>query len=236
MEGDGHGATAVPDALEGLVDEATLARLRRARAGEDAPNRLRIATLAPGDVGVLEAAVVQVHPARPYARKRGGAGELVRVTLADASGEADLVLWDDEARHTRGGALVPGATVRLRGPQVKAGHRGGVELGLGSAVLETVPVPEAALCSATLQALGPTQVLEGPPPRFQAEATLSTPGGTVRAMLEGPVLLQARAAGLPCEVEGLAPHPALADWMLATPAARVVPSAPTGPATSDTLK
>lgn len=228
--------TMLPGALwQGLVDAATLARLQA--EGQGGKGRLlRIADLAPGDFGVLEATVTQVHPSRPYGRRRGGTGELVRVTLADASGEADLVLWDEEARHARSGLLVPGARVRLRGATVKPGRgaTGPVELGLGSAVLEPLDRPAAPSCSATLVALGPTLVVEGPPLRFQAEATLRAPSGTLRAILEGDLLRAARAATLPCEVEGLAPHPALADWLLAPPGARLAPRA--GAAPSDTLK
>jgi hypothetical protein len=206
--------------MEGLVDGATLERLRRARAGTDLPNRLALARLAPGDVGMVEATVAQVHPARGYGRKGGGQGELCRVTLRDGSGEADLVLWDDEVRHVRGGLLVPGARIRLRGAAVKAGYRGGVELGLGSAVLERVEAPAAATLAGTLAALGPTRVLDGPPVRFQADAVVRTEAGERSVVLEGDLLLKARAAP-GARLEGLAPHPALDGWLLCTPATRV---------------
>jgi hypothetical protein len=206
--------------VEGLLDAATWQRLQRARSGGDLPNLLRLATLAPGEVGIVEATVAQVHPARPYDRKRGGQGELCRVTLADASGEADLVLWDDEVRHARGGVLVPGARVRLRGPAIKPGYRGGVELGLGSAVLERIDAPSASL-SATLVSLGETRVLEGPPVRFQADAVVRTPEGERTVVLEGEPLKRARAAAGPVRLEGLVAHPALDGWLLATPATRI---------------
>jgi hypothetical protein len=207
--------------VEGLVDAATWQRVLRARAGSDLPNLLRLGSLAPGDAGVVEATVAQVHPARAYDRRRGGQGELCRVTLADASGEADLVLWDDEVRHVRGGLLVPGARVRLRGPAVKAGYRGGVELGLGSAIMERIGMSAAATLSATLVSLGETRVLDGPPVRFQADAVVRTDAGTRTVVLEGDLLRAIRAAPAPILLEGLAPHSALDGWLLCTAATRL---------------
>jgi hypothetical protein len=208
--------------VEGLVDAAAWQRLERARAGTDLPNLLRLATLAPGDVGVVEATILQVHPVRSYSRKRGGQGDLGRVTLADASGEADLVLWDDEVRHVRGGLLVPGARVRLRGASVKPGYRGGIELGVGSAVLERIDAPAATL-SGTLMSLGETRVLDGPPVRFQADAVVLTAGGERSVVLEGDLLRQARSARAPVLLDGLAPHPVLVGWLLCPPSARLLP-------------
>jgi hypothetical protein len=206
--------------VEGLVDEGAWRRIQRARAGSDLPNLLRLGHLAPGDVGVVEATVAQVHPARTYDRKRGGRGELCRVTLADATGEADLVLWDEELRNARDGALTPGARVRLRGPAVKAGYRGGVELGLGSAVLERIELPAATL-SATLVSVGETRILDGPPVRFQADAVVRTPSGERTVVLEGDLLLKARSAP-GATLDGLAAHPALEGWLLASAATRIV--------------
>lgn len=203
------------EGLEGRVDAAAWQRLQRARSGADLPNLLRLATLAPGDVGVVEATVAQVHPARPYARRGGGQGELCRVTLADASGEADLVLWDDEVRHARGGLLAPGARVRLRGPSAKPGFRGGVELGLGSATLERIEAPAAPAVSGRLVSLGETRVLDGTPVRFQADAVVRTADGDRRVVLEGELLRQARQMG-GATLGGLAPHPALEGWLLCT--------------------
>ncbi|MFO1536140.1 MAG: hypothetical protein ABR586_10780 [Thermoplasmatota archaeon] len=216
--------------MEGLVDAAAWQRLQRARSGADLPNLLRLATIAPGDVGVVEATVAQVHPVRPYNRKRGGQGELCRVTLADASGEADLVLWDDEVRHARNGALVPGARVRLRGASVKPGFRGGVELGLGSAVLERVEAPAAVTLSGVLVSLGETRVIDGPPVRFQAEAVVRTGAGDRSIVLEGDLLRQARRATGPIVLDGLALHPALDGWLLCSAATRLWP-APGNPST-----
>jgi len=219
--------------LAGLVDVATAARLVQARAGQDTMRRLRLADLVPGDLGVIEATVVQVHPSRRHSRKRGGEGELGRVTLADASGERDLVLWDDELRHVRGptAALQPGARVRLRGAQVKAGRDGGpVELGLGSALLEALPAVPTMLVSATLLGLGPTRVLDGPPIAFQADATVGlagAPGATRSVVLAGELLRATRtalSAGVGCTIEGLVAHPALEGWMLTAPGAKVVVS------------
>lgn len=213
------------EGVEGLVDAATWQRIQRARAGSDLPNLLRLAALAPGDVGVVEATVAQVHPARGYNRKRGGQGELCRVTLCDASGEADLVLWDDEVRHARSGPLSPGARIRLRGPTVKAGYRGGVELGLGSAALERIDAA-AATVSGRLVSLGETRVLDGPPVRFQADAVVRTAAGERTVVLEGDLLRQVRAAQAPVWLEGLVPHSALDGWLLCTAAAQLLTTPP----------
>src|SRR5688500_17144992 len=92
-------------AVEPHLNPGTAARLAAAWAGKDLTVRLRLGDLQVGQVGVLEAEVRAVAPVRSYQRKRGGDGLLVRVTLADRSGEADLVLWDDEVRLTKDGPL-----------------------------------------------------------------------------------------------------------------------------------
>lgn len=194
--------------MEDLLDEATAARLARARAGEDVARRLLLAALVPGDVGVLEVQVRAVAPTRTYERKRGGQGLLQRVTLADASGEADLVLWDDEVRQAKAGdgPFQPGAFLRLRGAAVKAGHRGGVELGLGSAVVERIDPPLAAAAAAgsragplegVLRSFGEVRPVGAPPAlRFTMEAELDTPRGPVRVAAWDEAVKQLRAAGL----------------------------------------
>ncbi|MEA3202370.1 MAG: hypothetical protein QOI63_36, partial [Thermoplasmata archaeon] len=103
---------------------------------------------------------------------------------------------------------------------VKAGYRGGVELGLGSAVLERVETPATSTLSGTLLSLGETRVVEGPPVRFQADALVRTDAGERTVVLEGDLLLKARAAP-GAVLSGLAPHPALDGWLLATPATRI---------------
>ena len=81
--------------LDGLVESATLERMRRAASGEDVRRMLRIASLRPGDVGVLRARVASVAPARTFRRKNGTEGLVGRVTFDDGTGEVDGVLWDD---------------------------------------------------------------------------------------------------------------------------------------------
>ncbi len=127
-----HGAiVAVPS---DLLEPATAARLARALAGEPSERHLTIRELQPGDAGVLEVEVVRWGPTRSYNRKRGGSGQLARLMLADATGEVEMVLWDDEVARLR--EWPPRTWLRLRGAPVKAGWKGGVELGLGSARVE----------------------------------------------------------------------------------------------------
>src|SRR5688572_18471856 len=146
-----------------LFEPATAERLARAGAGEDVARHLQVAGLEPGDVGVLDVQVRGVSPARTYDRKRGGQGLLQRVTLADATGEVDLVLWDDETRQAKDGPFQAGAFLRLRGAAVKAGHRGGVELGLGSALVETAPErPVGRPIEGTLASLGEVRPVGAP--------------------------------------------------------------------------
>jgi hypothetical protein len=213
----------VGDLGDDLLDEATAARLRRARAGEGVARRLLLAALVPGDVGVLEVQVRSVAPTRSYNRKRGGEGLLQRVTLADASGEADLVLWDDEVRQAKDGPFQPGAFLRLRGAAVKAGHRGGVELGLGSALVERIAAPappapgpaRAGPLEGVLRSFGEVRPVGAPPAlRFTMEASLDTPSGPVRVAAWDDAVKQLRAAGLGATVRlpNAEPNPLLDGW------------------------
>lgn len=202
-----------------LLAPATAARLARARAGGDVARRLQVANLEPGDNGVLEVQVRGVAPARTYERKRGGQGLLQHVTLADATGEVDLVLWDDEVRHTKeaAGAFQVGAFLRLRGASVKAGHRGGVELGLGSAIVEAVALSPSTggPLEGTIAAFGEVRPVGAPPAlRFTMEVTLETPRGQVRVAAWDDAVKQLRAAGLRAEVRlpAAVPNPMLDGW------------------------
>lgn len=186
------------------------------RLSAGAPRCLTVADLEVGRFGVLDAMVEQVHPTRVFQRKRGGDGMLCRVTLSDATGSIDLVLWGDEIRLTREGPLLPGCRVLLRGATVKAGYRGGLELGLGSAVVEAVASRPAGL-RGVLRELGPTEVVQDAgAPAFKAEALLDTAQGpaTLIAWDDAVKALQGRVGqevDLPQAVE----HPALPGYWLA---------------------
>lgn len=203
-----------------LLDDGVAARLARARAGEDVTRRLELGALEPGQVGVLEVQVRGVAPSRTYDRKRGGQGLLQRVTLADATGEADLVLWDDELRHAGPtGPLQHGAFLRLRGAAVKAGHRGGVELGLGSAIVEPLADPRASSgpveLVGVLRAFGEVRPVGAPPAlRFSMDATLETLDGTVQVVAWDQAVKQMRAVGLGtrARLAGCTPNPLLPGW------------------------
>lgn len=199
------------------LEPATAARLERARAGEDTSVRLRVIALEPGRSGVLEATVRHVAPPRTFQRKRGGEGRLQRVTLDDGTGEVDLVLWDDEARYVRDGPLVPGARVRLAGPSVREGWRGGVELHLGACVPEPVAHGVAVDLVGEVLGFGDTEpVLDGDGPRFRAEVRLRGEAGEVLVVLWDDALKRVRDGGVGTRwrLGGLTPHPALDGWYL----------------------
>lgn len=210
------------------MDDATAQRAGQAAAGRDVARRLTVAGLRPGDFGVLDVEVRQVHPARTFQRKRGGEGSLCRVTLGDASGEVDLVLWDDEIGLTRDGTLRPGAWLRVQGLTVKDGWKGGVELGIGGGRITPHAAPADAGGAAgpagplegTLTALGDTHVVTGPDgPRFKAEATLQTADGEAFVTLwdDAVKALQGRV-GDALTVPDAVPHPVLEGyWVAGTP-------------------
>lgn len=217
---------------DGLVDAATAARLARARAGEDTARRLRVATLEAGQAGVLDVQVKAVGPPRTYDRRRGGQGLMQRVTLADGTGEVDLVLWDDERRQCQDGPFQPGAFLRLRGAAVKAGHRGGVELGLGSALVETLPAPAISTSGGVLEGrlveLGEVRPVGAPPAmRFTVEATLETASGPVRLAAWDLAVKALRAVGIGgrLRVAGATPNPLLDGWWTVPSDAKVEPLA-----------
>jgi len=223
--GAGGGAGRFEAFLAGL-DPAVAARARAALAGRPSPRLLALGALVPGDAGIVEAQVRQVHPLRPFARARGGDGLVGRVTLGDASGEANLVLWDDETRLVQDGPFVPGARLRLQGVTVRAGRRGDCELALGAAVVTPLEGVEERTedLEGTLLAVGPARVLGDPPRvRFQADAELAVAGGTARLAVEGEALLRVRRVlpGVPVRIRAVRPHPALEGWWLATPGTRI---------------
>lgn len=203
-----------------LVDPATAARLAAARAGADLAVHLRLGALEPGQVGLVEAEVRGVAPVRKYQRKRGGEGLLVRVTLADRSGEADLVLWDDEVRLAKDGPLQLGAHVRIHGPTVRSGRttQSPPELGLSGA--EVVPLPAAPEASVTglLLAIGQTRPVGDPPAlRFTCELTVGTPSGDVHVVAWDAAVKAALAAGVGTRVQVRGrPNPFLDGWWTAT--------------------
>jgi hypothetical protein len=217
--------------LDGLVDDATAARLARVRGGEDPTRRLRVATLEPGHSGVLDVQVRAVGPARTYARRNGGQGLLQRVTLADGTGEVDLVLWDDERRQAQEGPFQPGAFLRLRGAAVKAGHRGGVELGLGSALVEPLQAlapsaPAGGVLEGRLLELGEVRPVGNPPAmRFTVEALVETATGQVRLAAWDAAVKALRAVGIGgrLRISGASPNPLLDGWWTVPPDARVEP-------------
>ena len=196
---------------------------------------LRLGSVAPGDVGLVEAEVRTVAPVRSYARKRGGEGLLCRVTLADASGERELVLWDDEVRLAQGpdAPLQPGRAVRLHGPTVKAGRSGEPELALGAAHLVALPAPPTRALSGRLLAIGPTRPVGDPPAlRFTAELTIETGHGPVRVTAWDAAVKGALAAGLGARVVAHGrPNPFLEGWWTADRVEALGPAGGPSPAT-----
>ena len=210
----------------GLLEPATEARLRQALAGADVAVRLHLGALQAGTTGIVEAAVRQVHPVRPYVRKSGAPGLIGKVTLADATGEAVLVLWDDETRLLQDGPFQPGAYLRIQGATVRAGRRGEAELALGAAVVTALESEASPLMrlEGTLLAIGPARVTGHPPAlRFQADAQLQAPGGVAHIALEGEPLRNLRSIlpGATVALEGVTAHPVLDGWWIAGPATSV---------------
>ncbi len=207
-----------------LLDAATAARLAGARAGPPGAGavRLRLGALEAGAVGLVEAEVRAVGPVRRYARKRGGEGLVQRVSLADASGEADCVLWDDETRLAGpGGPLQPGAAVRIHGPQVKAGRDGrGLELGVTGAEVAAAALPGAGdrTLEGRLTAVGTTRPVGEPPAlRFTCELTVETAAGSVRVAAWDAAVKGALAAGVGSRVRLRGrPNPFLDGWWTAS--------------------
>ncbi len=200
---------------DGLLDAATEQRL----ASGPGERRLRVADLEVGDIGVLRVQAQAVHPVQTFQRKNGGEGMLRRVTLADSSGDVDLVLWGDETQQAIDGPFVAGAHVILRGATVKAGFRGGVEVQLGGAVVEPVEtVTETVTVEGVLDHLGDTQVSGAAPNiRFQAEAALVTSLGRVQVVLWDECVKAARAVlpGATVRIDGATAHPLLEGWFVA---------------------
>ncbi len=206
-------------AVEDLLAPEVASRLASARAGSDEARRLHVSDLHPGDAGVLTVSVVHVEAPRTFNRRGGGSGTLCRVRLADHTGEVDLVLWGDEVAKVRDGTFAPGAALLLRGAAVKDGWKGGVELGLGSAVIEQVvgETPAGGIEGVVVR-LSPTSIVGEPPAeRFNADLHLDTPDGPATVVLWDGLVARANqlAPGGRVRVEGVAPHPVLEGWWIA---------------------
>lgn len=219
------------DPWEGLLTDAVAGRLARARGGADEARRLDIGTLVPGAVGVVEATVAAVRPVRTFRRRDGREGTIGRVTLRDATGEADLLLWDGDNALVQRGDLSPNRRVRLRGVTVKEGYRGGVELALGTADILPLDIPNdgEATLEGALELDPTTPVLDGDGPRFKAEGYITAATGTARVVLWDDAVRDARAVAGPLRLTGMSPHPALDGWFVSTPATRVHPLPPGKP-------
>lgn len=215
--------------MDGLLEPEVAARLANARAGGIEARDLRVADLRPGDCGVLHVTVVHVEAPRTFHRRGGGSGTLCRVALADASGEVDLVLWGEEVAKVRDGTLCPGAAVVLRGAAVKDGWKGGVELGLGSAVLEPglVGQPDGSLVQGLVVSVGRTNIVGEPPAeRFNADLHLETGAGPATVVVWDALVPQAKQLqpGDHVAVAGVSAHPALDGWWVADGGASLTPS------------
>lgn len=219
------------DALPAL-DPATVDRLARHEAGTDTARRLAVVALETDVFGILEVQVRTLHPPKPFRSRAGRNGVLRRVTLGDATGEVDLVLWGDETRQAVDGPFTVGSWLRLRGPTVTPGYREGVELHLGGCVVEPLDGPpegaDGSVSPATatarvdlegiLESLGDTRVVGTPPDvRFQADAILATDEGSVQVVLWDDAVKAARSVlpGVRLRIRGASAHPSLEGWFLA---------------------
>lgn len=195
-----------------LFDEAT-----RARMENPLPRVLTVAQLEPNLYGVLDVQVQTVQPVKTFQRKTGGEGQLRRVTLADHTGEVDLVLWGSDV-HAVTKEFTQGRRIRIRGPTVKAGWQGGVELAWDGCPVEEAPTAvETVTLTGTLVSLGPTNIVGNPPTvRFQADATLAQDHGEVQVAVWDDVLRQLRQVlpGASLCLKGLQAHPSLENWYL----------------------
>lgn len=175
--------------------------------------------------------MVQAHTPRTFRRKDGREGTLVRVTLRDATGEADVVLWGGQTALAQS-VLLPGAQVRLQGVHVRPGFGGGPpELALDG---EVVPMEAQSLGGVVLEGalvLEPTEpVVDGTTARFRAHGQVLRSDGPCRVLLWDGAL-QAALVHAPGRVRltAMAPHPALDGLWLSTPATRVESCAAASP-------
>lgn len=208
-----HGGVELGQLVADNIGPELQARLDRALDGQDEARHLKIGELEVGDWGVIRAHVSHLHPPRAFQRKRGGEGTVGRVALADGSGEVDMVLWDTELQATRD-LLQPGTEVILRGATVKAGWKGGLELGLGSAVIEAAPTAtELTTIAGEILSIGDTEPIEG---RFRADVQLKTEAGEVWVVVWDDAVKEARDAGVGATWTIPAKkHPVLDDWFIA---------------------
>ncbi len=192
------------------VPEGVLSPEAMARLADVTERKLTVAQLDVGAWGVLDVVVDHLVPPRTFRRKNGSEGTVQRAVLSDATGTIEMVLWDGEGELTKG-PLAPGQRVRIRGATVKAGWRGGLELGLGSAVLEPFD-DDLVRLEGTIVSISDTDIVDG---RFRADVVLRT-DSDVSVVVWDDTVKQARDAGIGGHfVVDAAPHPALDGWYIA---------------------
>lgn len=212
---------------EGLLEPSIARRHQEACREHDPGRRVFLGALEPGTACVVEAEVRARGPNRDFTRRDGQKGALCRLVLADVTGTADLVLWNEE-RALAEGPLAVGNHVRLCGPTVRAayarsdGAGAQVELHLGQARVDVVQAPET-MADVTGELLERTP-WDRPDGRTGIDVRLRTEDGDVTVALEGAAARAVRQRlGGRVRVRGLRPHALLPDCYHGDGATQVLP-------------
>jgi replication factor A1 len=94
---------------------------------------IRLANLLPGtrDISVT-GRILTIYPVRRFTRSNGAEGQIGRLILADKTGTADVVLWDDKADLISQGKLAKDQIIRIAHGYVREGLDGTTEINVGS--------------------------------------------------------------------------------------------------------
>ncbi|MDX1534681.1 MAG: OB-fold nucleic acid binding domain-containing protein [Thermoplasmata archaeon] len=84
----------------------------------------QVSDLYEGGEALVEAEVIQVGAVRTFARREGGDGRVVSLTIADASGSVRLVLRDEEVDLVTSGTLREGDRLKVVDGAVRRGKQG----------------------------------------------------------------------------------------------------------------
>jgi len=133
----------------GLLTRASAVRLLCQESGISTEERI---TLLQARAGLLPFSFsARVDRVFPVQRFPGGFAKSVRLHISDKSGNATLVLWNEQARLAEGGGLLAGDAIECTGAYLRAGEiaisRRGTATRVGNGQAAPAAKPKEGICS-----------------------------------------------------------------------------------------
>ena len=98
--------------------------------GRNIQSTLTIHDLHPGIEGSIVGTIFSIEPVRTFQRKNGSSGRYVRLGIADETGNAILMLWNEDTKLVESKTIQQGTTVKIINGYTKKGYQG-IEIHVG---------------------------------------------------------------------------------------------------------